>query len=83
MLDHRYVKTRIEDLNFEISIVLIVISGNKNTKLARNFLFRQTFYRTYFPFNITIIIIIIIRRRRRRRRVKMKAFSLKHNRSVY
>ena len=68
-----------------------MIPGDKNTKHVRNFSFRQTFYRTYFPFKIimiTIIIVIVIiiiirRRRRRRRRIKMKAISLKHNRSVY
>ena len=80
MLDHRYAITKIEDLNFKNSIFLIVISGNKNTKHVRNFWFRQTFYRIII---IIIIIIIMIRRRRRRRIKKVKAISLKHNRSVY
>ena len=37
MLDHRYVITKIEDLNFEISIFLIVILGDKNTKHVSKF----------------------------------------------
>ena len=37
MLDHRYIITKIEDLNFEISIFLIVIPGDKNTKHVSKF----------------------------------------------
>ena len=62
-----------------------MISGNKNTKHVRNFLFRQTIYRIMIIIIIIMIIIIMImiRRRRRRRIKKVKAISLQHNQSVY
>ena len=72
-----------------------MISGNKNTNHVRNFWFRQTIYRIIIIIIIIMIIIIMIiiimiiiimimiRRRRRRRIKKVKAISLKPNRSVY